>query len=266
MSERPSRPAMTMREIREALGHKPLAPAAEQPIEVGQTYRPTEYNQARLTEDRVTVATVYDAAPGDERTIAYDIATVDYRGRPITTHSAMPESAFRKCYVLDAPEPDLLAPAAVIERALDQLDSLGAIAYVVVRPADDGTGEVHVTGATKGLPASTVREALVRAVSRHPFTVFPIPVVAPGPPKVRLDVNVDTSKMAHTIEEALAPLRAASQQLRAKAKAQLLREVAKDIEARNSNCTAIADCPPCQTRSMEAANLRAAATELEAGR
>ena len=120
------RPAMTMREIREALGHEIPTPAAEQPIEPGQVYRPTPDNARRRPADRITVTRMWTADDADEPSYAFDIATVDYRGRPITTHSALRESVFRQCYALDVPEPNPadVAKAQAYRDAADEINAL----------------------------------------------------------------------------------------------------------------------------------------------
>ncbi|MFJ5143286.1 hypothetical protein [Streptomyces sp. NPDC088707] len=245
-TDRPVRPAMTMREIREALGHK--APTTVKPIEVGQTYRPTEYNQARLSEDRATVTRVWTPDGQSEQTIAYDIATVGYRGLPSTTHSALAESVFRKSYALDIPEPAPESPADIVARAVALLDSLDGVTYAIVRP--DTATTLDVVGRARGMDpahgveglrsmadAIAIRDAQRRAIVREAAE-------APAPPANTSDAN--------------------GQRLRAKA--QVLREAADDIESRNNGCTVpgiLGLCPVCQTRSAEAAKLRTAATELE---
>ncbi|RSS59558.1 hypothetical protein [Streptomyces sp. WAC01280] len=139
----------------------------EQPIEPGQVYRPTPDNAHRRPEDRITVTRVWTADDADEPSYAFDIATVDYRDRPITMHSALRESVFRKCYVLDTPPtaPDTLAtaaydltPADTIERAVALLDSLDAVAYVAIRP--DADGNLDTTARTRGIPSAYATEAM----------------------------------------------------------------------------------------------------------
>ncbi|MGW8762346.1 hypothetical protein ACWGN5_07585 [Streptomyces sp. NPDC055815] len=304
--DRPDFPGVTMSEIREALGHKTAAPDAEQPIEAGQTYRPTEHNKARSPEDRITVTEVYLGEGLDEQTIAYDIASTDHRGRPAKSSSALRESVFRKCYALDTPEPDSESPAETLARAVALLDSLDTVAYVIATPDTDGALDVNASArgvdardassafraAARGLlgqlrmdlPAFLVREfgKSSRAAFLDRMLVEGQPVsgevregtarpCAPGCTCRRASVEVtgttDPAAAARAIEEALAPLRAAvsntREQQRAKAKAQVLREVADGLEDRNGRCGIGDGCERCSARAAEVLRLRAAATELE---
>ncbi|MFE5912059.1 hypothetical protein ACFQ6B_23660 [Streptomyces wedmorensis] len=258
------------------------------PIEVGQTYRPTPYNAARLPADRITVTRVWTPDGQSKQSIAYDIATVDYRNRPTTYSSAMRESAFRLSYVLDVPEPDAEPPADVVARAVALLDSLDSVTYAIVRP--DTPTNLAVAGRTRGMDvahgveglrsmadAMSIREAQRRMADA---TVPGLPdlfaraetvdaVKCPSgcacrPVSVEVTGTVDQAAVARTIEQVLGPSRATREQQRATAKAQVLREVADGLEARNADCKISINCQRCSARAAETARLRRAATELEA--
>ncbi|MEU2120027.1 hypothetical protein ABZ567_31320 [Streptomyces sp. NPDC016459] len=211
--------------IREQLGCTGPDPAA--PIEVGQTYRPTPYNAARLPDDRATVTRVWTPDGQSEQSVAYDIATVDHRGRPSTTHSALAESVFRKSYVLATPESAPESPTDIVARAVALLDSLDAVTYAIVTP--DTADTIAVKGRTKGMNVTHGVEGL-RSLAD-----------------------------AITIREAQRRATAATE-------AQAFRQAADAVESRNDGCPDVGTCQQCKTRTAEATKLRAAATELEAGR
>lgn len=246
--------------IREQLGCVgPDPAAAPAPIEVGQTYRPSEDNAASLPDDRATITRVWPPDNRyDDQGIAFDIATIDYRGRPITTHSAMPESAFRRWYVLDAPEPEPApeSPAAIIDRALALLDSVGDVAYVLVRSGVDGTPAARTH--TRGLPLS-ITETVRHAANPARFVqIFALPSARQGAQSpTSVDIAVAPPSASHKAEE----------QQRAKTKVQVLREVAASIQARNRSCNApsiLGICPMCAVRDEEFMRLRKQAADIEA--
>ncbi|MFC8584203.1 hypothetical protein ACFUGD_06560 [Streptomyces sp. NPDC057217] len=231
--------------IREQLGCTGPDPATLPPIEPGQVYRPTEYNAARLPEDRATITTVHEAGHGVERTIAYDIQSTDHRGRPSQTSSATRESVFRRSYVLDVPEPspEDIAPEPetqdeTVARALALLDSLDAAAYVLVRP--DADGNLDATASSHGMSLLDAASAFRAAASEFKQQATLTPVYA-GLDERRRDAR------DRDIE-----------------RARIYRDVADDIEAANASCNAAGICPGCSLRAQEAAKLRTAATELEA--
>lgn len=247
------------------------------PIELGQTYRPSEANRIRPPEDRITVTRVWTPDGKSEQSIAYDVATVDYRNRPITTHSALAESVFRKSYVLDAPE---LSPADIVEQAIDLLDRLDTVTYTIVTPATADT--IDVKGRTRGMAvahgveglrsladAMAIREAqrrteaLATLRSRRGMTCAGVYV-----DEIGSMLPTAEEQAARVVEEALAPLRTAvsgtREQQRAKAKAQVLREVADDIKSRNDGCNVAGVCDRCGARVVEADRLRRQAADIEA--
>ncbi|NML50560.1 hypothetical protein HHL19_12905 [Streptomyces sp. R302] len=147
------------------------------PIEPGQTYRPMPYNKAREPEDRITVRDVYTGEGRDEPTVAYDIASTDHRGRPVTTSSAMRESVFRKCYALDTPEGPITYDAP-LDRLAASVTVPGTL--VVIQPEGSDPDALRVDIQTKGLDPARVACALrhladrldAEAVQQHPAGPF----------------------------------------------------------------------------------------------
>ncbi|MET7759758.1 hypothetical protein ABZT27_34415 [Streptomyces sp. NPDC005389] len=147
-----------------------------------------------------------------------------------------------------APEADPESPAEIVARVVALLDSLDAVTYAIVRP--DTAATIDVVGRARGMdPAHGVEglRSMADAIAIR---------------------DAQRRAIAHEAEEAPAPTADTSDTngQRLRAKAQVLREAADDIESRNNGCTVpgiLGLCPVCQTRSAEAAKLRTAATELE---